>query len=125
MPAKKKIMHMAQFLVHGPSYHSLGMWRHPRTAYTRDSWTKPAFYQDIALTCERGMFDMVFFADLNYISDSYGKSLARGEKRCKGPSPSPIPLLGWLAAVTEHIGLGATFSTSNQHPFYAARMWAT
>ena len=73
MPAKKKIMR-------GPvpgsrAELSLGMWRHPRTAYTRDSWTKPAFYQDIALTCERGMFDMVFFADLNYISDSYGKSL--------------------------------------------------
>ncbi len=127
MPAKKKkIMHMAQFLVHGPSYHSLGMWRHPRTAYTADSWTKPGFYQDIALTCERGMFDMVFFADLNYISDSYGKSLEPALRyAAQAPEHDPIPLLGWLAAVTEHIGLGATFSTSNQHPFYAARMWAT
>jgi len=30
-----------------------------------------------------------------------------------------------IAAVTSHIGLGATFSTSYQHPYYAARMWAT
>ena len=30
-----------------------------------------------------------------------------------------------MAAVTSRIGLGATFSTSYQHPFYAARLWAT
>jgi long-chain alkane monooxygenase len=119
-------MHLAQFLVHGPSYHSLGMWRHPKTEYNAQSWTKPAFYQNIAMTCERGLFDMVFFADLNYISDSYGKSLEPALRyAAQAPEHDPIPLMGWLAAVTEHIGLGATFSTSNQHPFYAARMWAT
>ena len=31
----------------------------------------PSFYQHIARTCERGLFDMVFFADLNYISDTF------------------------------------------------------
>jgi FMN-dependent oxidoreductase (nitrilotriacetate monooxygenase family) len=30
-----------------------------------------------------------------------------------------------MGAVTKRIGLGATFSTSNQHPFYAARLWAS
>ena len=60
----RKIYHLAQFLVHGPTYHSLAMWRHPNTAYTRGNWTRPGFYQHIARTCERGMFDMVFFADL-------------------------------------------------------------
>ena len=30
-----------------------------------------------------------------------------------------------LGAVTDRIGLASTFSASNQHPFYAARMWAT
>ena len=64
------------------------------------------------------MFDMVFFADLNYISDSYGKSLEPALRyAAQAPEHDPIPLLGWLAQVTEHIGLGATFSTSNQHPF--------
>ena len=33
-------------------------------------------YQHIAKTCERGLFDMVFFADLNYIPDTYTGSLA-------------------------------------------------
>ena len=69
-------IHLAQFLVHGPSYHSLGMWRHPKTEFTHDNWARPEFYQHIARVCERGLFDMVFFADLNYISDTYTDSLA-------------------------------------------------
>lgn len=123
--AKTK-MHLAQFLVHGPSYHSLGMWRHPKTEYTKDSWARPELYQHIARTCERGLFDMVFFADLNYIADSFTGTLQPALRyAAQAPEHDPIPLISWMAAVTEHIGLGATFSTSNQHPFYAARMWAT
>lgn len=126
MASAKKIMHLAQFLVHGPSYHSLGMWRHPKTQYEDNAWAKPALYQHIAKTCERGMFDMVFFADLNYISDSYRGTLDPALRyAAQAPEHDPIPLLGWLSAATKHIGLGATFSTSNQHPFYAARLWAT
>jgi hypothetical protein len=61
-------MHLAQFLCHGPTYHSLAMWRHPRTAEAGFDWARPELYQHIARVCERGKFDMVFFADLNYIS---------------------------------------------------------
>ncbi len=125
MPKKKKI-HLAQFLVHGPSYHSLAMWRHPRTTFTKDNWARPELYQHIAQVCERGLFDMVFFADLNYVSDSFRDSIEPALRyAAQAPEHDPIPLLSWMAAVTKHIGLGATFSTSNQHPFYAARMWAT
>jgi FMN-dependent oxidoreductase (nitrilotriacetate monooxygenase family) len=68
----------------------------------------------------------VFFADLNYISDTFTGSMEPALRyAAQAPEHDPIPLLGWMAAVTKHIGLGATFSTSNQHPFYAARMWAT
>lgn len=127
MPAKPKTkLHLAQFLVHGPSYHSLAMWRHPKTRFTRESWARPQLYQHIARVCERGMFDMVFFADLNYISDTYRGSLAPALRyAAQAPEHDPIPLLSYMAAVTAHIGVAATFSTSNQHPFYAARMWAT
>lgn len=123
--AKKKF-HLAQFLVHGPSYHSLGMWRHPKSAFDKESWARPELYQHIAQVCERGLFDMVFFADLNYISDTFTGSMEPALRyAAQAPEHDPVPLLGWMAAVTKHIGLGATFSTSNQHPFYAARMWAT
>jgi FMN-dependent oxidoreductase (nitrilotriacetate monooxygenase family) len=43
----------------------------------------------------------------------------------QAPEHDPIPLLSFMAAVTSHIGLGATFSISHSHPFYAARLWAT
>jgi FMN-dependent oxidoreductase (nitrilotriacetate monooxygenase family) len=119
-------MHLAQFLVHGPTYHSLAMWRHPRTAAAGYDWTRPELYQHIARTCERGLFDMVFFADLNYISDTFRGSLEPALRyAAQAPEHDPIPLLSWLAAATRHIGVAATFSASQHHPFYAARMWAT
>ncbi len=121
-----KRMHLAQFLCHSPSYHSLGMWRHPKTAEAGYDWRRPALYQHIAKVCERGCFDMVFFADLNYISDTFTGSLEPALRYAvQAPEHDPIPLLSWMAAATEHIGVAATFSTSNQHPFYAARLWGT
>lgn len=125
-PKTKKKIHLAQFLVHGPSYHSLAMWRHPKTGFTKEGWARPELYQHIARVCERGLFDMVFFADLNYISDTFRGSLEPALRyAAQAPEHDPIPLLSYMAAVTKHIGVAATFSTSNQHPFYAARMWAT
>ena len=82
----KPMMHLAQFLVHGPTYHSLAMWRHPRTAKAGYDWSQPELYQHIARVCERGKFDMVFFADLNYISDTYQGSLA---PQCATPARRP------------------------------------
>ncbi|MBI10950.1 MAG: LLM class flavin-dependent oxidoreductase [Rhodospirillaceae bacterium] len=125
MSNKKKI-HLAQFLVHGPTYHSLAMWRHPKSELDNYAWAKPDLYQHIAQTCERGKFDMVFFADLNYISDTYKGTLDPALRYAvQAPEHDPIPLLSYMAAVTNHIGLGATLSVSHHHPFYLARLWAT
>ena len=119
-------MHIAQFLCHGPTYHSLAMWRHPRTAAAGYAWTEPELYQHIARVCERGKLDIVFFADLNYISDTYTGSLAPALRTAaQAPEHDPIPLISFMAAATERIGLGATYSVSHQHPFHAARLWAT
>ena len=123
---RKRKIHLAQFLVHGPTYHSLAMWRHPRTAEAGYDWARPELYQHIARVCERGKFDMVFFADLNYISDTYRGTMDPAIRHAtQAPEHDPIPLLSFMASVTSHIGLGATFSISHQHPFYAARLWAT
>ncbi len=120
------MMHLAQFLVHGPTYHSLAMWRHPRTAAAGYAWDRPELYQHIARVCERGLFDTVFFADLNYIADTYTGSLAPAlRSAAQAPEHDPIPLLPFIAAVTRRIGVASTFSVSHAHPFYAARLWAT
>ena len=42
-------------------------------------WARPELYQHIARVCERGKFDMVFFADLNYISDTYRGTMDAGD----------------------------------------------
>src|SRR5262245_21735428 len=119
-------MHLAQFLVHGPTYHSLAMWRHPRTAEAGYDWTQPELYQHIARVCERGKFDMVFFADLNYVSDTYRGTMDPAIRHAtQVPEHDPIPLLSFMAAATSRIGLAATFSVSHAHPYYAARLWAT
>ncbi len=119
-------MHLAQFLVHGPTHHSLAMWRHPDTTVSGLDWARPALYQEIARTCERGCFDMVFFADLNYIADTFTGSLGPALRNAtQAPEHDPVPLLSWMGAATDHIGLASTFSVSHHHPFYAARLWAT
>lgn len=119
-------IHLAQFLVHGPTFHSVAMWRHPKTAKAGWDWTRPELWQHIARTCERGLFDMAFFADLNYIADTYRGSLEPAlANATQAPEHDPIPLLSYMAAATSHIGVASTFSTSQHHPFYAARMWAT
>jgi hypothetical protein len=95
--AKKKF-HLAQFLVHGPSYHSLGMWRHPKSTFDKESWARPALYQHIAQVCERGLFDMVFFADLNYISDTFTGSMEpalRAMRRRRQSMTRSHCLAGW------------------------------
>ena len=125
MSNKTKI-HLAQFLVHGPTYHSLAMWRHPKSELANYAWARPELYQHIAKTCERGKFDMVFFADLNYISDTYKGTLDPALRYAvQAPENDPIPLLSYMGAVTRHIGLGSTLSISHHHPFYLARLWAT
>ena len=123
---RKAKLHFAQFLVHGPTYHSLAMWRHPETAAAGFDWSRPELYQHIARVCERGLFDMVFFADLNYIADTFRGSLEPALRYAtQAPEHDPVPLLSYMAAATRHIGVAATFSVSHHHPFYAARLWAS
>jgi FMN-dependent oxidoreductase (nitrilotriacetate monooxygenase family) len=118
-------MHLAQFLMYGPTYHSLAMWRHPRTEM-RGDWAYPELYGRIARACERGKLDMVFFADFGIIFDRYRDSLDPSLRHAvQVPVLDPIPLVAWLAGVTSRIGLAVTFSVSGHQPYYAARLVAT
>ena len=118
MPKRK--IHLAQFLCHGPTYHSLAMWRHPRTAEAGFDWARPELYQHIARVCERGKFDMVFFADLNYISDTYRGTMDPAIRHAtQAPEHDPIPLLSFMAAVSR----SATRTRST--PRACGRRWIT
>ena len=65
MSQPKKKMHLAQFLVHGPTYHSLAMWRHPRTAEANYEWSQAELYQHIETEAPDLMNDLVDTGNLS------------------------------------------------------------
>lgn len=95
-------------------------WRHPGAA--QDALCNPRYFQHLAQTAERGLFDGVF------IADSVGYPPFRGADvfACtESPKLDPSILLAQVAAVTERIGLIGTASTSFNEPFELARRFAT
>lgn len=117
-------MHLCGFLIAGPVVHSHAIWRNP--AHQTD-FLGLAYYADIARTLERGRFDFLFFADRLAIADRYGASHVTGIRHADQDATrlDPLPILGALAAVTHHIGLGATRSTTYDAPYNIAREFAT
>ncbi len=122
--ATPKTMHLCGFLIAGPVVHSHAIWRNP--AHTTD-FLGLKHYAEIAKTLERGRFDFLFFADRLAIADRYGSSHVTGIRHGDQDATrmDPLPILGALAAVTEHIGLGATRSTTYDAPYNIAREFAT
>ena len=117
-------IHLCGFLIAGPVSHSHAIWRNP--AHDVD-FLDLDFYLGIATTLERGKFDFVFFADRLGISDRYGLNLEVGIRFGDQDATrlDPVPILGAMAAVTRHLGLGATRSTTYDQPYHVAREFAT
>jgi FMN-dependent oxidoreductase (nitrilotriacetate monooxygenase family) len=118
-------MHLAAFLIAGNAAHSQALWRHP--ASQPGGFLTLDYYRHIAQTLERGKFDLLFFADRLAVSTRYGGNhhygAAFGDQ--DATRMDPVPLLGALAAVTQHIGLGATRSTTYSQPYSLAREFST
>lgn len=106
----------------GLGYHAAA-WRHP--AVPPDGTLRFDHYVRNAQTAERGLFDMIFFADGIGIreKDEPRGSLARSGYELV--EMEPMTLLPALAAVTKHIGLVTTASTTYNEPFHIARKFAT
>ena len=99
-----------------------GGWRYPQAA--RDNGSRWPLLRSIALRAEAAKLDMVFIADKLAIDDIYGGELtATVRSRPQGWS-EPLTLLAALAAVTTHIGLGGTVSSSYSLPYTVARQLA-
>lgn len=103
-------MHLGVFAFAGGN-HAAG-WRHP------DADIVTADFSDFARiirTAERGLFDIFFLAD----SPGYALSMPT----TKVSIPDPVVLLSGLAAITTHIGLAATASTTYSEPYIVARQF--
>jgi len=112
MSALKRQMHLGVFWL-GTGNHSAG-WRHEDATTRNSSWR---VVQAGARTAERGKFDLFFISD-SVVMDpgDHPSFVSRFE---------PTTLIAALAAVTRHIGLGATVSTSFSEPFDVARTFAS
>src|SRR6201992_3174671 len=76
------------------------------------------YYADIARTAERGLMDAIFLADNIAIAEYRATYLPQTQF-------DPISVLSALAAVTSHIGLIGTGSTTHSQPWELARPLAT
>ncbi|MCU1552384.1 MAG: dmoA 2 [Glaciihabitans sp.] len=103
---------------------SQGLWRHPDN--TRHRYTDLAFWQDEAKLLEEGLFDAVFLADVVGAYDGYrGGPETAVREAVQIPNNDPLLVIPAMAAVTEHLGFAATFSTTYEPPFAFARRAST
>ena len=118
MPVRQ--MHLMAYLKTGPTALHVGGWRHPEA--TLDDITQPSRYQHIARVLEAAKFDGCFFADLFGLYDVHGGSFDAYVRRGGQISfLDPTVVLPVMAAVTRHLGLGATLSTSFHNAYHLAR----
>ncbi|MFF9405055.1 LLM class flavin-dependent oxidoreductase [Streptomyces anandii] len=106
-------LHLNAFLMNAG--HHDAAWRHPRAQPERV--TDLRYFQQLAQTAERGLLDSVFLAD--------GLALWGKVRHNALGGFEPLTLLSALAAVTEHVGLIATVSTTFNEPFHTARKFAS
>ena len=116
--AEKRQLHLGAFM--RPATIHTGGWRYPG-AYPDANFNFPLIKQ-FAQKLERAKFDAFFMADHLAVLNMPMEAL----KRSATPTSfEPFTLLPALAAVTEHLGLVATGSTTYDEPFHVARRFAS
>jgi FMN-dependent oxidoreductase (nitrilotriacetate monooxygenase family) len=97
-------------------------WKHPTVP--PGAAMSFAYYRGIAELAERARFDLLFLADHLSVGEA-GATAERLQKSGEVVFFEPITLLSGLAAVTRHIGLTATVSTTYNEPYNVARVFAS
>lgn len=101
------------FFVQAAGHHVAG-WRRPDA---QSGGEHLPLMRQLALTAERGKFDMIFLGDgLATSDDAHPSVIARFE---------PLTLLSALAMTTSKVGLAATASTTYSDPISIARAFAS
>ena len=107
-----------------PGNHLAG-WRHPDAVTTTDMDFDT--YVRLARLAEAYKYDTIFFQDTAAVNGS--RALARGDfsraRLSRTVKLEPTALLAALAAVTTHIGLIATITTTYNEPYNVARRVAS
>jgi FMN-dependent oxidoreductase (nitrilotriacetate monooxygenase family) len=122
MPERRKLK-LGAFLS-TPGNHLAG-WRHPAAVTTTDmDWRE---YVNLARIAEDAKYDTIFFQDTAAVNGS--RALARGDfsraKLSRTVKLEPTAVLAAFAALTTHIGLIATATTTYNEPYNIARRFAS
>ena len=100
-----------------------GSWRHPDTD---PGFMDLEFYQNIAATLERGKFHLAFIDDRLAMPSRYGDSFEEAvENGIRVVKLDLVPIITAMGLATQHLGLGATYSTTYYSPFHVARLFAS
>lgn len=106
------------------AHQSPGLWRHPNDRSYK--YKDLDYWQDLARTLERGIFDGIFIADVIGYYDVYkGSNENAIREAAQIPVNDPLQLAAPIALATEHLGIGITASTSFEHPYTFARRLTT
>jgi len=98
--------------------HHVAAWRHPDVPANAGLDFK--HYKHLAQVAERARFDTLFVADS--VAAATGDIASR---MARSDHFEPLTLLSALSAVTEHIGLISTVTTSYNEPYHVARKFAS
>lgn len=123
MPEPKKLV-LNLFEMNTVSHISHGLW--PLPGNNRHRFNEIGYWTELAQVLEDGGFDGVFLADVVGAYDTFrggpGTALREG---LQIPSNDPLLVIPLMAAVTQRLGFGVTFSTSYEPPFAFARRMST
>jgi long-chain alkane monooxygenase len=101
-----------------------GLWRLPGN--NRERHNDIEYWLDLARLLEAGGFDAVFLADVIGAYDVFrGSADTSIREGLQIPNNDPALVVPAMAAVTEHLGFGITFSTTYEPPFAWARRLST
>lgn len=96
--------------------HHVAAWRMPDAP--KSPGNNVAHMVEVAQIAERGLFDMLFWADSAGI---WGGDKAELSRLCRTAWIEPFTMLAGLAMVTKHIGLTCTMTSTYTEPFNVAR----
>ncbi|GIG20081.1 monooxygenase [Cellulomonas chitinilytica] len=100
-----------------PGGHFAGAWRHP---YSTRDWLGPQTFHDLARTLEAAKFDLAFIPETVSFRAGFARhGLSNAIKH------DPAQIAAQIAAVTTHLGIGVTLSTSFNPPYNLARTLAS
>lgn len=111
------VMNTASHILHG-------VWR--REDAGQINFNALSLWVDLAKELERGLFDVLFFADVHGVYGRKGGAIRKHvEAGLQIPSNDPAVILSALASHTQHLGFAITSSIVQDHPFSFARKMST